>query len=177
MTMPTFGAGSRVYASDLNTLARQIDTNTSAITVLNKPLWTMSGTAATAGVTVEAVILTAPSSTYVAHTVYKVRFRGLIRSSLGTGTVTHNMRDTNVAGTLRFGTGQFVVPVVATNYEWSWWCYLANTTGTDITGRVVCLTMVGTGMTAIVNAGATAPYIWECQDTDLDTDHPGAIAL
>jgi hypothetical protein len=49
MTMPTFGAGQRVYASQLNQMARQIDSLTAPGYIPWTPTWTTSGAAPALG--------------------------------------------------------------------------------------------------------------------------------
>jgi hypothetical protein len=49
MTMPVFGAGQRLYAEDLNTIARQIDSLTDPGWTSYTPTWASSGTAPAIG--------------------------------------------------------------------------------------------------------------------------------
>lgn len=171
MALPTFAAGQWLNASDLNDV----------VTALNSgrdPLWTMTGTTSpTTGSAAEKVHLSAPSSTYKAHTAYRLRFGGLLRSSSGTGTSDFRVRDTNVAGTLRWQSGVFTVGVINTNYQVNHVMYVANTTGSDITSRVLCLTMSSGACTVLINSGASQPYFWECIEAGVDTDFPNALAL
>lgn len=166
-----FSAGNRSIAANLQTLADLLND-------LTVPLWTATGTASpTTGSAAEKVHLSAPSSTYSAHTAYRIRFDGLVRSTAGTGTFNFGIRDTNVAGTSRWLSGVYPIGAATTNYENSHFIEVANTGGTDITARVLCLTLASGACTMIINAAAASPYIWECIKIGDDSDFPGAIVL
>lgn len=180
LTYPASTAHDRLW-EHFQTLADDTDDALTSVAAAypsaTRPLWTKTATAATTGVTTEAVALSAPSSTYLAHTAYRLSACFLIRSTSGTGSTSFAVRDTNAAGTLRYSTGIFPIAVVSTNYHCTWFCDVANTSGSNITARVLALTQTGTTCTALINAGAGSPYVWQCIPLGLDTDFPNAVAL
>jgi hypothetical protein len=140
-------------------------------------IWTVTSTTATAAVTAETVVITAPSSTYLAGAAYSIKFHGLMRGGTAGALATTALRDTNVAGTLRMIGRGIAMPAVSTNYGWYWEHTVANTTASDITSRILCITLTGTGGTAQINAGAGGPYWLAAEYIGLQTDFPEAVAL
>lgn len=141
------------------------------------PLWTVWSASATAATnTTELVIGTAPSSTFRAHTAYRVDFRFLGRSNTAATTMNISLRDTNVAGTLRMN---FSMPVSNTgNTGLFMQHYVANTTGADLTGRVIVITIQsGSANTVFFNSLAIYPWYIACIAVGVDTDFPQSVAL
>lgn len=137
-------------------------------------LWQVGATTATATVSAETVVLTAPSSTYRAHRAYLLRLRGYARSSTATGIMVLQVRDTNAAGTIR-ATVNVYIPLAGTNVSYDITVEVANTTGADITGRVLVLTIAGTNV--LINGGAMFPSLFGCRPNGVDTSHPQAVPL
>lgn len=167
----TFFAGNRLPASDLNDLLSKI--NNARIPLINQ-----FGTAGTASVgTAETVVVTFPAVTFVAHSAFKIEYQGLIRASTAANVASIQFRDTNISGTARGGPGGFNLPAVSVNYWGHFSHYVANTGGTDIVGRVLCVTISTTAGTAALNASATIPYSFVVTCVGADTDWPQAVAL
>ena len=171
----TFNAGTPLVASNLQAIVNFID----SITV---PLWTLSSTTAsgTSTNTTETAVtgLTAPSSTYKAHTAYIITMRGLLAAGTTSGNTTIRIRDTNAAGTLRFDGYTHVATVTTVNTNFYYETLVANTTGVDITSRVLAVTLThsATGG-AKVNASSNIPYYFRCIAVGADSDYPEAVAL
>ncbi|HUM06363.1 MAG TPA: hypothetical protein VLT90_12940 [Terriglobales bacterium] len=144
-------------------------------------LWTVSSTSATAAIgATETVVITSPSSTYVAGGAYTLKFHGMLRPSAATAASAGiQIRDTNASGTVRMLIRQFATPAVVANYDAYFEWTVANTTGSDITGRVLVLTLTGTAApTYQINAGSpNAPYYLACEYSGLQTDFSEAVAL
>jgi 3D (Asp-Asp-Asp) domain-containing protein len=146
--------------------------------VANRKMWTRaftatSGTATTAGL----VVTTVPAATYPAHTAFRLEFRGLVRGPAGSTatSATLSIRDTDASGTMRGD--PFVFPILVANRTQGFIHYIANNTGADITGRVLCLTLTPDTSTAQINAGANEPWFLNCHVAGVDTDYPEAVAL
>lgn len=171
-----FSAGNNLIADDLQTLADFVD-------LITVPLWTLTATTASgtsSGTTETAVAgLTAPSSTYKAHTAYLVKMRGLLLAGTTTGNATIRIRDTNAAGTVRFDA--FTCPTAVTssvNVNFEYETLIANTTGTDITSRVLAITLTHSAAGGVkVNASSNIPYYFRCIAVGADADYPEAVAL
>lgn len=167
----TFFAGNRLAASDLNTLESKINNN-------RIPLINQIGTGATASVgTAETVVVTFPAVTFTAHTAYRITFEGLLRAAVAANTALMSFRDTNIAGTARGTPGSFNLPNTTSNYAWNFDHYIANTTGADIVGRVLCATIATSAGTTAINASAANPYSFVCVAVGLDTDWGQAVGL
>lgn len=167
----TFSAGNRLPASDLNDLLNKI--NDARIPLINQV-----GTAATSSVgTAETVVVTFPAVTFKAHTAYRITFEGLLRAATAANTALMSYRDTNISGTSRGTPGSFNLPNTTSNYAWNNDHYIANTSGADIVGRVLCVTIATTAGTTAINASAANPYSFVCTAVGLDTDWGQAVAL
>jgi hypothetical protein len=143
------------------------------------PVWTQWGaTASPGGTTAETVIATAPSTTYRAHTAYRIEISGFGRRTVGTGSIGMSLavRDTNAAGTVRMGALTYTASDTA-NTPIQLFHYIANATGSDILGRVLVVTIVTTAGTAVLNASAQKPWYATCIAVGLDTDFPQGVAL
>jgi hypothetical protein len=55
--------------------------------------------------------------------------------------------------------------------------YIANTTGSDILGRVLVATISPSAGTVHVNASAQKPWYVTCIEAGVDTDFPQAVTL
>lgn len=146
------------------------------------PVWTVSSTTATAGVTTtETVFATAPSTTYRAHTAYRIEVSGYGRRTDAGAATTQaiQVRDTNSVGTIRMGPLTYVVnPTgVISNLPIQLFHYVANTTGSDILGRVLVVTQVSGAGTVVLNASASKPWYATCIAVGLDTRFPQSVAL
>lgn len=143
------------------------------------PMWAVASTSGSTAATVETVAATSPSTTYLAGRAYRLVFRGLaINVSGGTTTkMTIGVRDTNVAGTQRmieYG----VLTQTGANVGFTGEHMVANTGGTNITGRVLVLAHIANGTgTVQINAGAAIPRYFACYDAGLAADHPEAVSL
>jgi hypothetical protein len=142
------------------------------------PQWTVSSTSASVGATTETVFATAPSSTYKAHTAYRIEISGYGHRSVGVGGVTETfqIRDTNNAGTIRMGGLTYGVNDTAQT-PIQLFHYVANTTGSDILGRVLVATITASAGTVHVNASAQKPWYVTCIEVGVDTDVPQFVAL
>jgi hypothetical protein len=170
MAVP-FAGGNRLPASDLELLRSQINNN-------RIPLLNVVGTAGTASVgTAETVVVTFPAATWTAHTAYRIAFQGLMRANTATNFAAVQFRDTNIAGTIRGGPGQFNLATTAINLAQRFDHYVANTGSSDIVGRVLCVTISTTAGTAQFNASATIPYSFVVTAVGADTDWSQAVAL
>lgn len=146
------------------------------------PLWTVWSATATAGIsTTETVFATAPANTYRAHTAYRIEISGYGRRTDAAGATNEflQVRDTNAAGSIRMGSLQYQVNVggVISNLPIQVFHYVANSTGSDITGRVLVATLSSSGGTVVLNASSTKPWYVTCIAVGLDTDFPQAVAL
>lgn len=150
--------------------------------VTRQPIWTVFSTAATSGITTtETVFATAPSSTYKAHTAYRIEISGYGRRTDAAPATNQIfvLRDTNAAGTIRMGLLQWQVNVggVISNLPIQIFHYVANTGGSDILGRVLVATTQSTGGTVVVNASTQKPWYVTCIEVGDDTDFPQAVPL
>lgn len=150
------------------------------------PLWTVSSISASTGATTtETVFATAPSSTYRAHTAYRIEISGLGRRTVGTGATALGLqvRDTNTAGTSRMFVLEYTVSdgsdatLMLRNTPIQIFHYVANTTGSDILGRVLVATLIAQAGTVVLNAAASKPWYVTCIAVGTDTDFPQAVAL
>ena len=170
MAIP-FAAGARLPASDLEFIRSQINN-------WRIPLLNVVGTSGTSSVgTAEAVVVTFPAATFIAHTAYEIAFQGLLRAASTPNTIQIQFRDTNISGTIRGGPGQFNMPTTTINYATHFTHYIANTGSADITGRVLCVTISTTAGTGAINASATIPYSFVVRAVGSDTDWPQGVAL
>lgn len=162
-------AGNRLTASYLSLLESKV--NNPRIPLINNV-----GTAGTAAVgTAETVVITFPAATFTAHTAYAIDFQGMLRATAANVPII-NFRDTNIAGTTRGGPQGFNLPT-AINLSYRFTHYIANTTGADIVGRVLCVTIATNTSTALINASALAPYSFVVTAIGSDTDWSQAVAL
>lgn len=170
-----FNAGDTTIAAKLQALADGYD----ALTV---PLWTLgdvAGFTAIGASSVEATntALTAPSSTFKAHTAYEIRFRFLFQAGTTSGNATVSMRDTNAAGTIRMS-NLTIVGLTTTNFLVNHTHWVANTGGTDITSRILCATITHSAVGgARFNAASTLPWVIQCIAVGDDSDFTQAVAL
>jgi hypothetical protein len=172
-----FNAGNRSVAAKLQAVVDFLD----GLTV---PLWTLSSTtasgtsSASAGVETAVTGLTAPSSTYKAHTAYIITMRGLLVAGTTTGNSTIRIRDTNAAGTARFDGYTHVAAVTTVNTNFYYETLVANTTGADITSRILAITLAHSAAGGVkVNASTNIPYYFRCSAVGTDADYPEAVAL
>jgi hypothetical protein len=170
-----FNAGDRNIAAKMQALADAYD----GLTV---PVWTLgdvAGFTAIGGSSVEATnaALTAPSSTYKAHTAYHITFRALLQAGTTTGNCSLAIRDTNASGTQRM-TNYTIIGLTTNNFPFVWDHWVANTSGTDITSRVLCVTFAHSAAGgAHFNAAATLPWVVQCKVAGVDSDYTQAVAL
>lgn len=167
------------WVTDITDAVNDHETRVSTLEGIDRsPIWTVWSATATAGATAETVFATAPSSTYKAHTAYRIEISGYGHRSVGAGSVlqTFQVRDTNVSGTSRMGgltytvTDTIQTPIQAFHY-------IANTTGSDILGRVLCATQSPSAGTVHFNASTIKPWYVTCIEVGVDTDFPQAVAL
>lgn len=171
------------WFADITDVANNHETRISTLEGIDlTPLWTVSSTTATAGTTVtEVVFATAPSSTYRRHTAYRIEISGYGRRTDAAPATNQSLqvRDTNAAGTIRMGPLTYIVNpgAVISNLPIQLFHYVANTTGSDILGRVLVATQFNSGGTTVLNASATKPWYVTCIAVGLDTDFPQSVAL
>jgi hypothetical protein len=168
------------FTAGLTTIAADLQAVVDGVNGLAVPLWSLSSTTSSgtsSGTTETAVTgLTAPSSTYKAHSAYEIKFRTIIKAATTSGTVTIRIRDTNAAGTLRFD--GLVVAVTTANSNLYYEAHVANTGGTDITSRILAVTLQHSAAGgALFNAATLQPYLVRCTLLGTDTDYPEAVAL
>jgi hypothetical protein len=191
--MPTTARGFRYPAStddvrpyeDIQFLAQDVndDITNNVLTAYPsaiKPIWTITSTSATAAVgTSLTVIASGTSSTYKAHTAYVLKFRGIIRCNTAPAVISFEVRDTNAAGTARLSNWPFKIDVQINNRGCYWEHVVANTTGSDITSRVLalCINSDSAANTVVINAASSMPWFFKCVPIGLDTDFPEAVAL
>lgn len=150
-----------------------------AFTAVNSPLWKVARTTATVAAVGETIVLTSPAATYQPFTAYRLHYQSWYQATGGTGMCFFVVRDTNVAGTQRYGSGQFEIPVLNRQDRAEWTGYVMNNTASPITGRVLVATIASaSASTVLVPAGgAGTPAYFECYEAGRSTDHPDAIAL
>lgn len=172
----TFGAGNTAIASKLQQLADYVD-------LVTGPLWVLTAISASAaigasGVEQTTAALQAPASTYLAHTAYRIKIRGLLTPGTTSGNLSLKMRDTDAAGTIRMDNVPAVALVASAQTLFQLEHTLANTGGSNIGSRVLCVTMSHTAAGgARFNAAATFPWYIECKELGADADYPNAVAL
>jgi hypothetical protein len=146
--------------------------------VTREPIWTIFSTSDSAGGTgTETVFATGPSSTYKAHTAYRIEISGYAVRTAGASTVLNvKIRDTNNAGTQRMFDSNYTVS--ASELPLQFFHYVANTTANDILGRVLVGTLVTQAASTVVLRGhATKPWYMTCIEVGTDTDFPQSVAL
>lgn len=172
----TFGAGNTAIASKLQQLADYVD-------LVTGPLWVLTSTSATAaigasGVEQTTAALQAPASTYLAHTAYRIKIRGLLTPGTTSGSVSLKIKDTDAAGATRMDNLPAIALTSGSNTLFQFEHALANTTGSNIGSRVLCVTMSHTAVGgARFNAAASFPWYIECKELGADADYPNAVAL
>jgi hypothetical protein len=168
------------WFQDITDAVNDHETRVSTLEGIDRtPQWTVTSTSASIGATTtEAVFATAPSATYKAHTAYKIEISGYGHRSVGTGGVTETfqIRDTNTSGTVRMGGLTYGVNDTAQT-PIQLFHYVANTSGSDILGRVLVATITASAGTVHVNASAQKPWYVTCIEAGVDTDFPQAVAL
>lgn len=172
----TFAAGDTLTAASLEILNSQIGRITA-------PLWELGSTTGSSaigasGVEATQAAFTAPSSTYRATTAYQITIHGICRAT-NAGNLSIQVRDTNAAGTVRMGSYETIALLAATNsavkhYEGT----VANTGGSDITGRVLCVTFnYSAAAGALFNASTTSPWYIRCIELGPSGGFPLAVPL
>jgi hypothetical protein len=165
----TFYAGGFIRASQLQLVVDAVDR-------LRAPLWVVSSTANSAAITTtETVVATAAASTYRALTAYRITIRALIRGSVA-NSMTINVRDTDTSGTVRGGLGSFVCSGTV-NTPMHMEHMVANTGSTDITSRVLVVTLIASTGTVNFAGGATIPWYVDCVEAGPSADYTDAVAL
>lgn len=146
-------------------------------------LWTLGSQSASSAIGASSTEQTtaafqAPSSTYAAHTAYRISIRGLVRASTTSGNLSVRIRDTNAAGTTRFDNEPLIALTTGNSRFPAIDHIVANTTGAAITGRVLCLTFSHSAAGgALFNASALNPWSITCTPAGVDTTFPWAVAL
>lgn len=145
-------------------------------------IWTMSSTsAATAITTTEAIISTvgtSPSTTYEAGWAYElvIRLRAIAIAGAQDAWVT--IRDTTAAGTQRMSPVYVPrLPAVGLPQGFYHRHWVANTGGSDITGRVLVLCGDTSTNSWTPDADASHPAVFACYKIGKATDFPEAVAL
>lgn len=171
------------WFSDMTDAVNSHETRVSALEGVDlTPLWTVSSASASTGTTTtEVAFATAPATTYRAHTAYRIEISGYGRRTDAAPATNLGLqvRDTNAAGTVRMGSLVYKVNPdgVIANTPIQLFHYLANTSGSDITGRVLVATIVSTGGNVVLNASSQKPWYVTCIAVGLDTDFPQGVAL
>lgn len=151
-----------------------------AVDMVPQKLWTVSSTTATSNIgTTETAVGTAPSSTYRAGRAYLISFRGIYRCNTAPANITPRIRDTNTSGTVRMTGITTNLVTNSLNYVTHWEHYVANTTASDITSRVLVLTLTSSSgvNTVLINAAAEFPWYINCMEIGDADDFPEAVAL
>jgi hypothetical protein len=153
------------------------DINDDISTTLSAESWSKWSASATSAIgTTETVVTSAPAFTYKAHSAYELKIRGLAHANTGAAVMNINLRDTNVSGTQR-GLLVFKIDGIANrSVDFTHW--VANTGGSDISARVLALTLQSDSSNAVLfNASTTMPWVFKCKYVGVDTDYPYAVAL
>lgn len=153
-----------------------------AIDMVPQKIWTVSDTGdSTALTTTEAVISgfgTAPASTYRAGRAYKIIIRFRAQALGGAQDAFIQIRDTNASGTVRMSTVHLPrLPALSLSQGFYYEHMVANTTGSDITSRVLVLTGDTSTNTWFCDGGASHPSYWACYEMGASADFPEAFAL
>lgn len=129
--------------------------------------------------TVETVILTSDSITFVKGRAYQVIFFSIGVSTIAADQLTLAVKKTNTSGLQVAVADRLVVPannqtaqpIPAVNY-------ISNTTGADITAVLVgtAVRRAGTG-TCSTFASTSSPTYLLVNDVGLASDYPGAVAI
>lgn len=167
------------WFQDITDAVNDHETRVSTLEGINRsPIWTVWSATASGSASTEAVFASAPSSTYKAHTAYRIEISCYGHRSVGTGgtTQTFQVRDTNVSGTVRMGGLTYGVNDTAQT-PIQLFHYIANTTASDILGRVLCATIAAGAGSVHANASSTKPWYVTCIEVGADTDYPQAVAL
>lgn len=165
----TFYAGGFIRASQLQTVVDAVDR-------LRSPLWVVSSTSNSSSIgTTETVVATGASSTYRALTAYRITIRALIRGSVA-NTMTINVRDTDTSGTVRGGLGSFTCSGTV-NTPMHTEHMVANTGSSDITARVLVVTLIASTGTVNFAGGSTIPWYVDCVEAGPSADYTDAVAL
>lgn len=168
------------WITDITDAVNDHETRVSTLEGIDRsPIWTVfSATASTSGTTTETVFATAPSSTYKAHTAYRIEISCYGHRSVGTGatTETFQVRDTNTSGTVRMGGLTYTVNDTSQTPV-QLFHYIANTTGSDILGRVLVATITAGAGSVHANASAQKPWYVTCIEVGTDSDYPQGVAL
>lgn len=161
----TFTAGAKVRAIDM----------------VPQKIWTVSSTSDSSNITTtEAVISTigtAPSTTYRAGRAYKIVMRFRMNANAGAQDAIVTIRDTNASGTVRMEGVDLRLPATGLPYMFYYEHMVANTGGTDITGRVLVLTGDTSVNTWFADASSSHPAYWACYEYGASSDFPEAVAL
>lgn len=151
-----------------------------AVDMVPQKIWTVSATSsntATGAHTIISTMGTSPSTTYRAGRAYRISIRLRLTPSVA-NFCEIKMYDTNLSGTQRMPAVSFELPnrpLQAFGFHFEH--IVANTGGSDITGRVLVLsTVTNTGTVQVVGA-STCPAYWECTEIGEATDFTEAVAL
>ncbi len=152
-----------------------------AIDMVPQKIWTVSSTSDSSNITAtEAVISTigtAPSTTYRAGRAYLLTMRFRINANAGAQDAIVTIRDTNASGTIRMAPVYNRIPATGLGFYFHYEHYVANTSGSDITSRVLVLTGDTTTNTWFADAEAAHPSYWSCMEIGASADFPEAVAL
>lgn len=152
-----------------------------AVDMIPQKLWTVTATTNSSSVagtpSSETVMYSSPSATYRAGRAYRMSLRFRANVNTGASDHTYAIRDTNASGTFRMGAQSYRVAVSTLNTGIYIEHIVANTTTSDITGRVLALTLIGSTNTNLINASASCPFYWGCYDYGDADDFPEAVAL
>ena len=152
-----------------------------AIDMVPQKIWTVSSTSTSTAIgTTETVINTmgtAPSTTYRAGRAYLISMRFTLEAAGGALDNFITIRDTNASGTIRMGAVTTRIATTALGYAFHYEHYVVNSSGSDITGRVLVLTNDNSTNTCAVSASASRPAYWSCIEMGAAADFPEAVAL
>lgn len=148
-----------------------------AIDMVPQKIWTASATSANTASTAEVVALTGTSSTYRAGRAYLLSIRLPARAVGAATNMILRVRDTNASGTVRMDPVRWNLADNTSVWGLHYEHYVANTSGSDITSRVLVLTHTGSANTVRYDASAAHPAYFSCTEMGSSTDFPEAVAL
>lgn len=156
----TFTAGQRLRAEDM----------------VERKIWTVSSTSSSAAITTaETIVLTSPSTTYRAGRAYRLRIRTRIAVTASAAAAIVAIRDTNISGFIRMSDVYKQCPSITVGWGFYHEHVIANATASDVTGKVMVMTLRSSANTVTFNASSVHPTYWTCSEIGSSDDYPEAV--
>lgn len=138
-------------------------------------VWTVTTTSNSAGITVEAITDTSPSTVYRNGGAWRLTYRSRVTAATANQLFGQAIRDTNIAGFIRMSTAFTPVITTSANATWVHWEHIiANSSGSDVT-RVLVATGISTSGAMTLTASSVFPRYWTCDYIGLADDFPEAV--